>query len=542
MKILPAMLACLAAAWAQSIQNARMLERAGQPDKALDEYRAVLAREPGDIGAYNEFHRLSMELESYDSLLTLSTRLARMDPGRVEYQQGRIDGLFGTRQRREALSQVRLAVDAQPGLMMLYLGVLEHWGEFEQAIEYLQQARRAAGDSAFLAGRMAELYERDGRFVQAAGEVVRVVNQQPEALEGFLGKLSLYAGKVKLKPMLDEVEKIRDTRARARAQAEVYLVHGDWQKALKAVEPVFGDDGMYGFAREAEAREAWNVALRVYQDQELYADQARVLRIMGRDKEALAVLTKDQSVEAKFELAELFRIEQGELRSAVESYSEVLARRPQHEPSVYGLACAFVGLGETRKAEAVLQGLERKTDRVLLLLAEVALYRGNMDSVKSRTAELATRFPNSQLLNDGLGLALVAMAGQRVGILGEAMLSERQGRLGKAEEQYRVLLPGSDAVSEVAHFGLAGVLRGAGRSRDALLLLDDFAERFPASPRRAKALLEQAEIAGSELKDENKQREMLERLVVEYPGSSYAPIARSLLAETSLGVDPGGIR
>lgn len=542
MRNLLAVAACLSAAWCQSIQNARMLKRAGQPKEALEEYCAVLARAPGDIAAYNELRRLSMELESYDSLLAVSTRLARMDPGRVEFQQGRIDGLFGTKQLREALRQVRLAVDAQPGLMMLFLEILEHWGEFGEAIEYLQQARRASGDSAFLAARMAELYERDGKFVQAAGEVVRIVNQQPEALAGFLGKLSLYAGKVKLKPMLDEVEKIRDTRARARAQAEVYLARGQWQKALETLEPVFGDDGMYGFAREAEAREAWDVALKVYQDQDLYADQARVLRMMGREKEALAVLAKDQSPEAKFELAELFRMEQGELRSAVESYTEVLARRPQHEPSVYGLASASVGLGETRKAAAVLRGLEKKTDRVLLLLAEVALFQGELDSVKSLVAELATRFPNSQLLNDGLELALVAMAGERAGLLGDAMLSERQGRLGRAEEQFQALVRGSDAVAEMAHFGLAGVLRKAGRSRDALLLLDDFAGRFPASPRRAKALLTQSEIAQAELKDENKQRELLEYLVVEYPGSSLAPIARSLLAETGLPVSPGDIR
>ena len=238
MRYVVAVFACLTAAWCQSIQNARMLERAGQPKEALEEYCAVLARAPGDIAAYNELRRLSMELESYDSLLAVSTRLAKMEPGRMEYQQGLIDGLFGARQHREALKQVRLAVDTQPGLMMLFLGILEHWGEFGEAIEYLQQARRASGDSAFLAGRMAELYERDGKYVQAAGEVVRIVNQQPEALEGFLDKLDLYASKAKLKPMLEEVGKIVDTRARARAQAEVYLALGDWRRALQGAPPL----------------------------------------------------------------------------------------------------------------------------------------------------------------------------------------------------------------------------------------------------------------------------------------------------------------
>ena len=85
MRRLLAVVACLSAAWAQSIQNARMLERAGQQERAIEEYCAVLARSAGDIVAYNELRRLSLELESYDSLLAVSTWLAEMEPGRLEY-------------------------------------------------------------------------------------------------------------------------------------------------------------------------------------------------------------------------------------------------------------------------------------------------------------------------------------------------------------------------------------------------------------------------------------------------------------------------
>ena len=45
-----------------------------------------------------------------------------------------------------------------------------------------------------------------------------------------------------------------------------------------------------------------------------------------------------------------------------------------------------------------------------------------------------------------------------------------------------------------------------------------------------------------ELKDEAKYRETLEQLVIEYPGSAYVPIARSLLAESAKTVAPEGIR
>ena len=68
MRQVAAVLLCLSAAWAQSIQNAQMLERAGRRKEAIDEYCAVLARTPGDIVAYIELRRLSQELESYDSL------------------------------------------------------------------------------------------------------------------------------------------------------------------------------------------------------------------------------------------------------------------------------------------------------------------------------------------------------------------------------------------------------------------------------------------------------------------------------------------
>ena len=81
-----------------------------------------------------------------------------------------------------------------------------------------------------------------------------------------------------------------------------------------------------------------------------------------------------------------------------------------------------------------------------------------------------------------------------------------------------------------------------GKPKDALAVLDRYRQRFGNSALAPKARLEQARLYLDDLKDESKYREVLEQLIVEYPGSAYVPIARVLLAEAERPVAPEGIR
>jgi outer membrane protein assembly factor BamD (BamD/ComL family) len=89
---------------------------------------------------------------------------------------------------------------------------------------------------------------------------------------------------------------------------------------------------------------------------------------------------------------------------------------------------------------------------------------------------------------------------------------------------------------------LARFLRREHKPKDALAALDRYRQRFGSSALAPKARLQQADLYLNDLKDEAKYREVLEQLIVEYPGSAYVPIARSMLDETEKPVAPEGIR
>jgi len=131
-------------------------------------------------------------------------------------------------------------------------------------------------------------------------------------------------------------------------------------------------------------------------------------------------------------------------------------------------------------------------------------------------------------------------SGDRAKELARLMLAYETGDGDTAK--VRALAEGDDPVAEQAYFLLARFLRRERKPKDALAALDRYRQRFGNSALAPKARLEQAELYLDDLKDEAKYREALEQLIVEYPGSAYVPIARSLLAEAEKPVAPEGIR
>jgi len=180
------------------------------------------------------------------------------------------------------------------------------------------------------------------------------------------------------------------------------------------------------------------------------------------------------------------------------------------------------------------------SDRLLFLVARTFFYEGEFDSAGAYVSELSRRFPQSRLVNDGLGLAVLTGSGDRANALARLMLDYETGA-GSADRA-QALGEGDDPVAEQACFLLARLLRREHKPKDALAALDSYRQRFGSSSLAPKARLEQAQVYLDDLKDEAKYRETLVQLIVEYPGSAYVPIARSLLAESGKPVAPEGIR
>lgn len=527
---------------AQSVGVGRMLEQSGQYDRALEEYRLALEVRPEDAGAYEGFRRVSLAVGRADSLVVLSGRLAARFPNDSRYALGRAEGLLALKRVREAVEVLNQVAARWPNQVVAAVDLLERAGALDEAVELARAERDRSRDRTYWAGRLADLYERTGRPLDAARELVEMVNARPEMHRELLPRFREHATRVDRRRLLAVVREIEDQWARARVEAEVLLATGRDAEALAAVRSVMDRDGLYGFGHEAEDGGAFNAALAVYQELGLPSEQARVLRKLGRTREARAALEKSDSPEARFELAQLLRLEERDQPAAIRAYRQVLERRPRDDNARYGLAASLAANGDLAGALAVLAEVRSPADSVRLLDARVLFYAGEFDSCRARAMELASKSPSSPLVNDALELALLSRAGERVGELARAMMALETGRHDSALAIARRLEQGRDDAAENAWFVAAEALADAGQARQALNELDRFVEQYPQSRRRARARFVQASVLRDRVGDENKYREVLERLIVEDPSSSYAAVARALLDEAGRPVDPGDIR
>lgn len=525
-------------ALSQSYQSGLVLERAGQVEQAFEEYRLALIRNPQDLPAYNGLVRLAEPLGRYDTLVAVSRRLAKLQPDRAEYAFGLVDGLLATKRAADARAEARRAAGKWPDRLAALAEVFARHQDYPPAIEYYQQARKQGRNAFSIADRLVDVYEAAGQPGPAAREIVSILNTSPHMLDRYRQKLSALAARGGA-GLIGELAKVEDPVVRARAQAIVYLAAKKEAEAVRVLMPVLTAGDLHRFAQECEAQGALRAALAVYQQQKAHTDAARVLRLLGRVKEAQAELAMDSGPAAQVELGELYR-GQGDYQRAVESYQRALVRQPTSEPAAFGLASALLGLGRTEAARAAAMKPGRLSDRLEFLVARTFFYEGKLDSAGAHVAQLVKQFPQSRLVNDGLELAVLSGSGDRVKELAMLMLGYETGAsdTGKA----RALAEGDDPVAEQAWFLLARFLRREEKPKEALAALDGYRQRFGGSSLAPRARLEQAILFRDDLKDEAKYRETLEQMIVEYPGSAYVPIARNLLAVAERPVAPGGIR
>jgi len=525
-------------AQAQSAGSGLILERAGQLERALEEYRLVLDRNPQDRPAYDGFLRLGEQLGQLDTLVAVSRRLARQYPDRSDFSCGLVGGLLALKRTSEARVEARRAAEKWPDRLAQLAEVFAKNADFASAIEYYEQAREKGGDAFSIADRLIDLRLSAGKPGPAAREIASALDTSPHMLDHFRQKLSAAAVRGGA-AVAGELNRIQDLKVRDRALAVVYLATGREAEAVRVLKPVLTAPEFHQFARECEAQGALRAALAAYQELNAHVDAARVLRLTGRVREAKAELAMDNGIEAQFELGELQR-DQREFGSALESYQRVLSRQPRHEPASFGLAAAFLGLGRTETARAAARKSGTLSDRLLLLLARTFFYEGQFDSAGACVSELVKRFPQSNLANDGLELAVMTASGDRARELARLLLAYETGAVDTG--RVRALSEGDDPVAEQSLFLLARFLSREQRPKDALAVLDRYRQRFATSALAPRARLEQAVLYLEGLKDEARYRETLEQLIVEYPGSAYVPIARSLRDRAARPFTAEGIR
>ncbi|NPV13810.1 tetratricopeptide repeat protein [candidate division WOR-3 bacterium] len=528
--------------FAQDGLKGQMLEQAGQFEQAWTVYKTTLEKNPLDRQALLGIVRVSRQLGRFDSLLTILQRLEGVLPDNGDVVLGTIEALLGLKKKGAARERAQQFFEKWPGRVMELVETVLRGGEKGWAGQYLEEALRRNGFRVDYAEKLVEIYEMQGRFVAATEKLVEIVNYDPRRVNKFLERLNSYGRSGEVKGVLNALSKIKDESIRLRAQAEVRIGAGDELGAVRIIEQGLNPLERVNFARGCEKKGAWRAALAIYEEQGLSADAARVLRKMGRIDEALALLAKDTSVAARFEYAEYARLEKRDFKGAAQGYCDVLKKRPQDKGALVGLAASLLGLRQLDSARQVLARVESPDDSVLFLQAKVLFYQGKFDSVRVLVRDVNARFPQSLLANDALELGVLTLSGDRCLELAKAMFDLDAGAVEASRKRAQELTRENDAVAQEAFFLLSQIFCQEGKYREALTVLDSLIARFPKSERAARALLKQAEIYRDNLRDESRFRATVERIVLEFPGSPYAPLARNLLLKTTTDFEPGAVR
>ncbi|MCR4423559.1 MAG: tetratricopeptide repeat protein [candidate division WOR-3 bacterium] len=528
--------------FAQDGFKGQMLEQAGQLEQAWTVYKTTLEKNPEDRQALLGVVRVSRQLGRFDSLLSILQKVEGVVPDNAEVTLGIIEALLGLKRKSAARERAQRFFEKWPGRVMELVEAILRGGEKGWAAQYLEERLRRDGFRVEYTEKLLEIYEMQGRFVTAAEKLVDIVNYEPRRFNKFVDRLGSYGRSGEVKRVLNVLSKIKDETIRLRAQAEVALGAGDELGAVRIIQNSLNRGEMVNFARGCEKRGALRAALAIYQEQKLGADAARVLRKMGRIDEALALLSQDTSVAARFEYAEYARLEKRDFKSAVQGYRAVLKKKPDYRAALLGLAAALVGLRQLDSAQQVLRKITAPDDSVLFLQAKILFYQGKFDSVRAIVREINARFPQSLLANDALELGMLTLSGERGLELARAMLDLDAGAVEISLKQAQGLMRGNDAVAQDAFFLVSQIYRQEGNYRAALTVLDSLLVRFPKGERAARALLEQAEIYRQGLKDESRFRATIERLIMEFPGSPYASLGRNLLRKATTDFAPGAVR
>ncbi len=529
---------------AQSVRSAQMLESAGQLAAAFEEYRQVVVADPQDRQAFSGLVRLAHRVGRSDTLLALSRRLLAQRPEHVEFASGVVEGLFGVGRVSEARAELRRVAKARPALLAELADIAVRHGERSEAVVLYRQAREHVRNDLLYAERLIQLYEELGQYQAAVREVVSILSRRPDEVGAYAQKLSAYAGKVDTRTLIGELDKLSSVQVRARAQAAVMVALGRNADAVQVLRPALPDQELLRQAQDWEAEGRLEAALAAYQVLALHTRAAQVLRRLGRTDEARKALARDSGPGAQLELAEVM-LDAGDFRAAAEVYDQILRQKPGHASALFGMARAQLGMGEPARARAFLRRLERLQDQELLLVARSFFLEAAFDSVTYYAGRLVRSQPQSPFANDGLELLLLTQAARSdsAGLveLARAVFELETGALASGARRTFKLAQGHGPVAEAAELLSARFLVREKQPARAIAVLDSFEHRFPASSLKPKAMLDAARLARDELADQTGFRRRLEKLVLDYPGSPYAAIARSLLAGTPV-LPSGGIR
>lgn|GEM_PF-1673021 len=178
--VLPAFLAAAAETDQQQLRRAQQYEKAGRPEEALEIYRSLLSRRPGDRELLARIRGAYRALKWYPQLIEMLREQLRADPGDFELkiELGAAYFLSGDVDRtRETWMEALTTAPRQESSFFRISDAFLERGMLEEAEDILLRGRRALEDETLFADRLARIYELRADYAAAAAEYLIWVGQ-----------------------------------------------------------------------------------------------------------------------------------------------------------------------------------------------------------------------------------------------------------------------------------------------------------------------------------------------------------------------------
>ena len=561
----------------RALDHATRLEQAGRQDEAMRALENLLEEQPRSVSALVLLSQLAQRAGEPKRALSRAETAANADEsGLPALRQVWIRALQSAGLQDSALRVTRRWIEEQPTEASAYLELSGLWarsGNTEEAIEALKTGRVAIGSNRLFVQELAALYADRGAYDDAAVEWRAMLAWGDAGVEAVERRIA--------DPTSSRSDALAALRKQVASQESTVLERkGGLQLAFRL--------GESEWAREIVARLADDLpepaVLDVLRD---YVARARaagdlegaawaaesLVQRAGTDEEALYWLAF--AADLSYEAGNLgkARTAFSDLLSEAEPGSDLyeLSLRRLHELTVDGdpdraerilrehlalypeqtmtsvrmsvrLARTWLRKGRLESArsvidlvppadaeQAALQGTV--LGRVEILAGRPAAARGHLElaaavpagdpGARIRALELLAiveRADSTDLVALGSGLVAATASGD------PGPLIESVSRWSAHKT------PGGEGMASFA----AQELQEAGKGVEARSVWITIVEGWSGSPEAPRALLELARADHSE--NPGQAVVWLERLVVEYPKSAMAPIARRLLAEWRMGV------
>lgn len=562
------MCSTVAAQNAERERLARTYEQGSDWRSAAKIYLELHQETPNNPRYFNGVVRCLTSLAQYASLLPIvEAQLARSPTTETAI----LAGITATRAGKEADNYWKqaVAIGGNTEGVFASLGAAQaEVAQTEKALASYLAARKLSGNVRAYALELSTLYSAEGKYEQAAQEIVTqyAVDGNEQLAQGRLAALMITPeGSLAIGKVLGEVE---NTDLDIMRLQWWYLTQvGQWEKALKIVGQIDKTENLRGrlllrFAETARQEQQYAIAMQTYRSLMSAEPSIAIAATYGYtqtlDQQFLSspslnrdtgIIVRDQYQEIATKYAShplsanaLLRIAQidvelGRPDEARETLTRLSNTWPGTSAALQGsllLASIYYAQGSRTMAEELLHNVERTqteyAESARLMLADYLLYAGNLAEAQSVYLQISAN-TSSSATNDALERLGLLMYKQddSTGVL--AMIDAlRLSALHQSTKAAQAFVHAAEVATEPtiqdkAHLEAAAIFVNEADSVAAAKQLDFIFSRIPESSVGDRAL---ALMAGLQEKAGNTQGAVatLTTLLVQYPHSILAPATR----------------